>query len=164
MTDNAVVQGNFSDLKIVKTRSTVQIIIECPIEHGEQIIAAFGFPKPGEEIPVVVARLDVNAVKRPPAAPEKVKVPFKDMPMVTQAALRCNDVRFQNFLYVRYREQCDGAGLSTTEGQEIAASVVRWFCGVQSRKELGQYPTPTAKWKDLNANFEQFAGLIPEQR
>ena len=53
----AAIQGNYSDLKTVKTRSVAQMIIEVPIEQGEEIVRIFGFPRPGQEIPVAIARL-----------------------------------------------------------------------------------------------------------
>lgn len=59
----AVIQGTFADMKTVKTRKTLQIIIECPIELGEQVVKAFGFPDPSKEVNVAIARLNDKNVK-----------------------------------------------------------------------------------------------------
>lgn len=62
MTDAAIIAGNYADFKLVKTRSTCQLIIEIPIEQAEAAIRVFGIPMPGHEIPVAIARLEPNVV------------------------------------------------------------------------------------------------------
>lgn len=57
MTDKAVIQGSYADLKFLKTRSICQLIIELPIEKAQEAIDAFGVPNYGEEVPVAIARL-----------------------------------------------------------------------------------------------------------
>lgn len=57
MSDNAVITGMFADLKTIKTRSSIQIVIEVPVEYGKRVIDVLGFPQPGAEVPVVIARL-----------------------------------------------------------------------------------------------------------
>ena len=59
---DAIIQGTFADMKTVKTRKTLQIIIECPIEMGEQVVKAFGFPDPSKEVNVVIARIQDKSV------------------------------------------------------------------------------------------------------
>ena len=153
MMDKAVIQGTFSDLKTVKTRSVVQMVIEVPIEQGAQIIAAFGFPRPGEEVPVAVARLDVDVAKHAPAPSEKPKERFADKRLSVQAGIRCNDPRFLIFLEETFGDTYNGA-----------ADFVRTHCGVSSRKELDINNVAASDWKGLNAEFEQWAGLVPQAR
>lgn len=57
MNSNAIIAGTFADLKTVKTRSVVQMIVEVPIERAEEVVMMFGFPQPGSEVTVAVARL-----------------------------------------------------------------------------------------------------------
>src|SRR4051794_33494293 len=55
----AAIQGTFADFKLVKTRRTVQIVIEVPIEQADQALAALGgLPQPAEEKWVAVARIN----------------------------------------------------------------------------------------------------------
>ncbi len=152
----AAIVGTFSDLKTVKTRSVVQMIIEVPIEHGEQIIAAFGFPRPGDEVPVAVARLDPEKASASPAAPEKVKKHFYELPLSQQAALRCQDERFWAWLTA----PSDEAVLDT----ETAAARVRGICGVKSRAEFDSDGHGCHKWIALNEQYEKFAGLSAMER
>ena len=63
----AVIQGSYADLKIVRTRQAVQIIVECPLERLPEIVAAFGAPNPAAEIPVAVARLNETASDEAPS-------------------------------------------------------------------------------------------------
>jgi hypothetical protein len=55
---DAVFQGTYSDWKLVKTRSVVQIVIEVPLEQAQHVYQVLGgMPQPGAEMPVAVARL-----------------------------------------------------------------------------------------------------------
>jgi hypothetical protein len=165
MMEHAAIQGTFADLKSVKTRSVVQMVVEIPIEQAERIVSMFGFPQPGAEIAVAVARLDPEkASPSPPEAPAKPKKRFSEYSLAEQAGMRCQDAAFQSWLYVRYREQCDGAGLTMESASEIAASVVRWYCGVDSRRDLDNFTAAGGVWEGFNAEFEQWAGLVPEAR
>src|SRR5689334_3898132 len=53
----AAIAGVFSDYKLVRTRSVVQIIVEVPVEQQADVFAALGYPMPGQEIHVAVARM-----------------------------------------------------------------------------------------------------------
>lgn len=158
MTEPAAIQGTFADLKSVKTRSVVQMVVEIPIEQAEQVIKAFGFPQPGAEVMVAVARLVPEKTKPQPAAPEapeKPKVPFHKKPLSVQAGIRCSDPRFRDFLFDRHDLYDDDAA--------GAAKFVREHCEVTSRAHLGD-GNSDQKWQDLNAEFEKWAGLVPEER
>ena len=158
MADHAAIQGTFADLKSVKTRSVVQMVIEIPIERAEQVIKAFGFPQPGAEIAVAVARLDPEKAKASPApleTPAKPKKRFHELPMPQQAAQRCNDAGFQLWLEQTSR--------TTTAHPNNAADYVRWFCDVKSRADIGDNMAGV-KWDALNADYESRAGHTAEMR
>lgn len=57
MTAKIVFQGNYSDLKFIRTRGVCQIVVEIPLEDGQRFVAAFGAPSPANEVPVAIARL-----------------------------------------------------------------------------------------------------------
>src|SRR6185312_4925497 len=69
----AVIDGSYADFKLIKTRSVAQICVEIPIEEAERFIGMFGIPKPGIEIPVAVARLQVPAESGTPSAERRVE-------------------------------------------------------------------------------------------
>ena len=53
-----MILGSYADLKIIKTRSVVQIVVEVPLERGKEVTDLFGLPQPNAEVHVVVARMD----------------------------------------------------------------------------------------------------------
>ena len=58
MTTNRVMQGTYSDFKIIKSRNVAQVIIEIPLEIANDFISMFGVPRPDEEIWVAIAELN----------------------------------------------------------------------------------------------------------
>lgn len=54
---SAAIAGNYAEFKLVKTRGVFAITIEFAVERTAEVFAALGYPQPGTEIPVAVARL-----------------------------------------------------------------------------------------------------------
>lgn len=61
----AVIAGSFADYRLVKSRGCLQLVIEVPVEQQGAAFAALGYPLPGTEIPVAVARLNPRAGAEP---------------------------------------------------------------------------------------------------
>lgn len=144
----AVIQGTFADLKTVKTRSVVQMVVEVPIEQGEQIVRAFGFPQPGQEVNVAVARIVPGAKPQEQAKPEPTDghKRFEDMPRPQQAGILCNDKSFMEWM---------GAG-----DTNMAAAILRQRLGVQSRADLKTDTEAAGKWDALVIQFRQDTGQM----
>jgi hypothetical protein len=154
MTANAVVAGTFADLRTVKSRSVVQMVIEIPIERGASVVEIFGFPQPGAEIAVAVARLVAEPVaptaettsvvdrSSPPPAPARERTPWDAMKLSQQAAILCGDIGFQRWIKV--------------EDKEAAAEFVRQHCGVPSRKDLDEHDEAASRWNRLAGMFRDF--------
>ena len=153
----AAISALFSDLKFIKTRSVCQIILETPIEAGPEIVAAFGTPLPGSEIPVAIARLHGGAADKPSSTEptsEQSAAPsprtIDDMPYPQQAALLCRQEPFQAWLERRY--PTIGAIGDTVE--QYAASTVRIICDVSSRSELADNSIAAGKWRQLYSAYK----------
>jgi len=134
--------GTFADFKLIKTRSVVQIVIEMPIEHGPTVIAAFGLPSPGAEIPVAVARMAAPGTiehEEPTHPPRR----FGEMPRSQQAGIRCGEAAFQRFLSEAVGEP--------VPSPEKAAEIVREQCDVRSRSDLNG--AGAAAWDRLSTDF-----------
>ena len=142
MTDPAVISGTFADLKIVKTRSVVQMVIEVPIEQGSQIIEAFGFPQPSAEIPVAVARLDKQPVKAP-----------KRYSRAQMAGILCNDPHFQKWIATKG---------GWTEDQNGAVQGIYSLCVIKSRRELDKGGFAADTWDKLVMEFEATTERLAE--
>ena len=155
--EHVAIQGTFADLKSVKTRSVVQMVIEIPIEQAERVVSMFGFPQPGAEIAVAVARLDPEKAKGSVGAretPAKPKKRFHELPLSQQAALRCQDGGFREFLTAEH------AMIRNSD----AADFVRRWCEVKSRAELDSNAKAASLWTSLNYGYEQATGLAPQAR
>ena len=72
-----------------------------------------------------------------------------------QAGIRCSDPRFREFLEQQYGEPI---------AFDDSANVVRVVCNVKSRSEFDADPIKGGFWGKLNAEFEEWAGYLPEQR
>lgn len=143
MDDRIAFDGTFADFKLIKTRSVVQIVIEMPIEKAQAVVAAFGLPTPGEEIPVGVARLLPNPVIEHDMKPARR---FGEMPRAQQAGIRCSEPAFWRFL-------ADTTGEPICDADE-AATAVREICKVRSRAELDG--RASADWDDLSDQFSMW--------
>lgn len=165
----AVIGGVFSDLRSVKTRSVVQLVIEVPIEQAEAVIRAFGYPQPGHEIPVAVARLldaperasdehAVNASTRndgipvdpatgKPHAPRKDRRHWSTLTFSEQSGIRCAEPAFWKYLSEVLSQH------AITNDVE-AARFVRHWCGVESRSELKALTPAGKSWTDLDKQFD----------
>lgn len=138
MSERAVLAGNYSDFKLVKTRAVCQIVVEIPIEQAELAVKMFGIPRSGTEIWVAVALMDVPPK---PAIEPAARKPFHELKLSAQAALKCDDADFWEWL----------AGDSAPEvnSPDEAAIAVRAACQVASRSEFDSNPEAAARWQDL---------------
>lgn len=151
MTKPAAFTGTFSDIRSVKTRGVVQLIIELPIEKAAEVIAAWGYPQPASEIPVAVARLSTAAASAPPSvAGTSGGGEFRkwdEMPMSQQAGIRCNEPSFRAFLNHKY---------GTPQSDIQPDQAVRGLCQVQSRSEIIRGTPAGDRWHDLDVQFQNW--------
>jgi hypothetical protein len=168
--DKAIFAATYSDLKFIKTRKTAQIILEIPLEAASAFLEAFGAPNPAAERHVAIAalhsreeheRLHTPAEQEtPPAAlPEAYKVydvkgreatkpqgrPFEKLPYPQQAALRCQDLNFREYLREIQKY--------TVKDAEDAAVAVRAICQVQSRADIRPGTGAEKLWLRLNTHY-----------
>lgn len=152
-TQTAAFQATYSDLRFVRTRKVVQVVLEAPIEHAAAITAALGYPDPAQETWVGVARLveePKKAVSSPhtPAATEKPaeRRPFTTLSVGQQVGLRCKDPTFRAWV----REIFFGlANHPVPFEEETVADWLRERFSVSSRRDIDPY-----EWAVLNRRFE----------
>lgn len=80
----------------------------------------------------------------------KSKRQWHELPLPTQAAIRCGEPRFWRFL-VEHRKL---SGPISTPVH--AAAVVRFACGVKSRSELGSDKGAADTWRNLDAAYDRW--------
>jgi hypothetical protein len=152
MTAPAAIQGDFCTFRHVQGRKVLQIIIEVPAEAAGTVFATLGMPGSGEGVPVALARL-VAAPEPTHTTPEPGKVSsdtgpvtrrFSDLPYSQQAAMRCGEQAFHDFI-----ADCHHDWL----GAQNATQSVRDHCGVQSRAEIIKGTPAGDKWAALEAEY-----------
>lgn len=148
MTDKRAIAGDYSDLKFIRTRGVAQIVVEVPLEQGEEVVRLFGTPIPGSNVRVAIARLNGEAEKSPQKPAEAMeRRRLHDLPPVQQAALTCQREAFWTYL----REE---QGATEIDTEEQAAEFVRDFCQVKSRSALTRENKPGQRWAMLLSAFE----------
>jgi hypothetical protein len=167
---SAVISGSFADYRLVKSRSVLQVIVEIPIEQQGAAFAALGYPLPGTEIPVAVARLNSPAGNLQPqqervfAEPDGYTVPnpkpstpaggskSKGERAVIRAAILCAEPRFRIWMA--------GENISTNE----AAVMLREACGVASRGDIAKDPAALDKFLKLETDYLLEIGAMAAPR
>jgi len=109
---------------------------------------------PGTRYTAVFVEVDdvEEPVKRAPAASEKPRRPFHDLPLSQQAGIRCQDEKFHKFLRDRGWRGIDDA------------AAVRAECKVSSRSEFDTDNVAGLCWQNLNTSYEIWAGLQADER
>ena len=147
MTDHAIIAGSFSDFRIIKTRSTAQLIIEIPIEHADEALERLGgVPQSGKEKPVAVARLNLDVAREPaPQAPEKPKGGRR----AREAGIACGEGAFAKYLdHTLDVGVCYNADTTVDPRQSIYT-----ICGVKSRVDLDHNEEAGRLWDALYGGY-----------
>jgi len=156
------IRAAFADMKIVKTRQVVQLILELPLADFDQAYEVLGgLPNPANErwfgiapIKEVMPNIQSDPVptdvrpepKDKPARSKHGVRPWRDMQPQTQAGIRCDDPEFIAFLR---EERSD----DWHESMEDAEECVRLICGVVSRKDLATDHRARVIWHQLDEQF-----------
>lgn len=138
MTAPAAMKADYCDLRFIKGRKVCQIVLELPIEAGAQFVSMFGTPDPSKTIPVGIAKLDPNA------KPER-----KGGKLAQKAGILCAEGAFRKFLAEKF--PCEGIAMFDLD---MAASELRFQCGVSSRAELDHNEEAARKFHDITTNYE----------
>jgi len=155
------IEATFVDLRTVKTRAVLQIILELPLERADEALRALGgIPQPGTDRWVGIARLTPPEARAEPAEPHKD--PARSMAgkaryaaqtpgerAVVRAGALAKDERFQAWLVER-REQDQASEL-------IAAVYIRRVCGCrESRREIATNPDCLRRFEALEAAYQDY--------
>lgn len=145
MAKDAILQGDYTDLKFIKSRKVAVISIEIPIEAATSFVAAFGTPSPATGVPVAIARLQEPAKQEA----EKPKRSWGQLSRAEQAGIACNEPEFRAFLSSR------NGSIAVVDGMD-AAGYVRRFCRVKSRADLDVDQMAAASWDNLYSGFQRW--------
>jgi hypothetical protein len=82
---------------------------------------------------------------------EKGKLDWRDVQATAQAAIRCAEPRFREYLATEH-----GKGVNT---KEEAADAIRRMCGIASRTELSTNHKARALWHSIDSGYREWAHL-----
>jgi hypothetical protein len=156
MTDEAIIEAEYVEWKMVKTRSSLQLIFEVPLERQGQVMRALGVPLPNVSSPVAIARL-VPASERSNVVQIEDHRPPEDMPLDDEhkpprplsqiAGMFCSNVLFQKFI----EEESEGWNHRPTTDE--AAEWLRHACGIKSRTELNTNEAAAARFHKIRVQY-----------
>ena len=175
----SALQATYSDLKIIKTRDSFQIIFEMPLAEFNHAMAVLGgAPRPDGEVWVAIARLNPS-LSRAEAAPQiqtaavvglppprEAKAPLTlenpkpkarrswfELSAVQRASMRCEDHRFWGWLHA--------IGRTKEVSEEETLEYVRRIAG-GSRSNLGRkgFEKETEAWDKVD---RAYAGHLERQ-
>lgn len=142
MTDNAIVAGEFTHFRHLKTRKVVVLEVEIPEELFQDAISKLGMPIGGESKPVAIALLDKSVVKESftgePTEGEKLR---------TRAVMLCKERGFQIFC-----ESLDKNIIVFNENH--AREFLINYCNIKSRSELATNIEAQNKFKELLESYK----------
>lgn len=131
--------GSYSDLKVVKTRSVVQVIIEIPLERGDEVTGLLGLPQPNAEIPVAIFRMNRERLEQQPIVAE-LEPPHRQKSLAQIAGIICTEPGFWKYVNV------------TSEAE--AADYVRGYCNVTSRSALDHNDDAALAFRTLRTDYD----------
>lgn len=135
---NKIIQGTYSDYKIVKSRSVAQIIVEIPLETAESFVQMFGMPLPSKEKWVALAMLNERVINK------NDDIAFA----IQKCGILCKDKRFGKFL----QEEKKMHEVNPDDENSIA-SALKTILGIRSRTELHNQESLLA-WNRLLSEYE----------
>ncbi len=156
----AAFKATYSDWKLIKTRSVVQVVLEIPLEQADAAYQVLGgMPTPGAERWCAVARLNGNEpveaadpvpVSDKPDRPHRPRKPVAaEKRLAMEAGRMCADPIFRAFLRGHLSLEWP-----TPSREEDAAETVRIVCGVSSRAEILPGSKAAEQWINLRGQFE----------
>ena len=154
--DAAVISATFSEWKMVKTRKTLQLIFEVPLEAQAEALRVLGVPMPDKETWVAIARLE----QKPKAEAPKTKR-LEDMPPAQQAGALIRDWEFRRWFD---NSRFYNHDLAHMQGMDRADRGIKNFCGIRSKTELNSDPIAMARWEQIFREYREGAvRVLPQE-
>jgi hypothetical protein len=149
MSTNAIVRGDYTHFKHVKTRKVVILEVEVPEELFQHVINTLGMPIGGESKPVAVALLDSSTYNKPPVLAKSDIQQTEGGKLRTRAVLLCQDGHFKEYCWEKH-------GTYYEDGEKSAAQAIYNFCGINSRSQLAFNINAQEKFKEMLIKFDSW--------
>ena len=140
-------QADYCDLRFIKGRKVIQVVLELPIEAGAQFVSMFGTPDPSKTIPVGIARIDPSKKSNRERLEEALAKP-KGGKLAQRAGIICSEKPFLVFL-----DDAEEYGEPFQSGTKDPAQYIRELCHIDSRAELDHNSEAARKFHDLELSY-----------
>lgn len=170
MSAPAAFQATYADWRVIKGRKVVSISFEVPIEQADlayQVVG--GMPNPAVSAWFAVARLKqeggdkaqqdnhhnptTQKATEPDEYPAQSLDKWSKIALPQQAGILCSDAAFQKFLGEKIAPDADFASCSPQSAAELAASIVRHHCIVESRSDIREHHPSGRLWRGLVMDY-----------
>ncbi len=136
---NRIMQGTYSDYKLIKTRGVISVSVEFPIEQAEEFVRMFGMPKPDTEKWVAIAGLNEKVIHRNEDVVRTIQ----------QAGMLCKEINFGRFLK-NQKNMLD----VIPEKEDTIAKGLRAILGIQSRTDFHNDNNALIAFNRLKSEYE----------
>ena len=158
MSDDCVIEGDYADFKIVRTRQVCQIVVEVPIEKAGEVSRLLGFPLPGTNTRCAVVRLNLPGAGASTAARERVGDEDRVVAGATSPT-RTNSQRAAFLLtnpdFRRFLSALRGDNPPTVTSEEQANRNLKAWLGIASKTALDD-PDWAESWDSILGRFKAF--------
>lgn len=147
MNPPAAFKATYSDWRLVKTRSVIQIVFEVPLADSDAAYEILGgMPQPSQErwFGIAALRAQEPITDFPNGKGSKN---WRELLPSAQAGIRCAEPIFWAFLKEELKMRETGTA-------DNAASFVRAHCKVNSRAHFNSNPVAKAVWQSLDTQFQ----------
>jgi hypothetical protein len=140
VTDAAIIEAEYVEWKMVKTRKALQLIFEVPLEHQALVQAALGTPMPDTSTPVAIARMYLEPTVTENVTVAEIEPPRPQKSLAQIAGIICAQPAFWKYINVA--------------DADAAADYVRGHCNVSSRAALDHNEDAATAFRTLNTDYK----------
>lgn len=146
--DEAIISGEYTSFKHIKTRKCVTLEIEIPEENFQDVIAKLGMPIGGESKPVAVCLLRNETDNKPPVVAESTPQEKSEGDKLrVRAIMLCKEKDFQRYCGEMFF--CD-------EDEASAKMFLCHYSNIESRSELTFNKEAQDSFKKLDTLYKEW--------
>ncbi len=147
MTDAKVIKATYHTWRPALQRKKIQVVFEVEMEQQGEVLEMLGPPLPDRTLWVAIAKM---GEEEPQAKPKSIN------PVAQKAALLCDDLQFQLFLFSSYNAGEFQNNWDRKTRQEKTADLLRDVIGVKSRADIQDDEVALEFWNAIQGHFELY--------
>ncbi len=163
---SAIVSGDYTTFKHVKTRKVVVLEIEISEEKFQEVISKLGMPIGGESKPVAVALLNPvteESVNNAQSNSSEIPNSSEGEKLRVRAVMLCKDADFTYFClhvlnphFLKFMPEAQYKEIMVEVKEEAVKNSMYYYCNIKSRSEFATNEAAQAKFRELLAKFDSW--------